>query len=241
MTACCIAVLTSSAAGQTLPNAEAILDKYIEVTGGAARYATLKTQVSAGAVELSNQGLTGTITIYRASPNLVYSVIDLPIGKIEDGFDGAIAWSKSPMMRPRIKQAQERASAVDLALFNGEARWREQFASVELIGREKVGDHDCHKILLTAKSGATQTRYYDTGTNLLLKLSVVVKSPAGEFPTETLFSDYQEDGGILSAHRWIQNVMGQQIITTLKRVDYNSEVSADRFVVPAEIKALIAK
>jgi len=46
------------ASAQSLPKAETILDRYVEVTGGKARYEKLKTQVSSGMVELSNPGIT---------------------------------------------------------------------------------------------------------------------------------------------------------------------------------------
>jgi len=237
----CVAAFRSFGADQNLPKAETILDKYIEVTGGSARYEKLKTQVSLGNVELSSQGMAGTMAIFRAYPNLVYTVMELPVGTVEEGFDGKTAWSKSPMMRPRIKEGPEKASAQTSAIFNGEFRWRDQFAAVELLGLERVGGQECYKILATVRDAGTQTRYYDKNTYLLVKLSMVVRSPLGDIPTETLFSDYREEDGVVSAHRWVQNVVGQQITTTLKKVEYNTALPPDRFELPAEIKALIGK
>jgi hypothetical protein len=186
----CAATFGAFGADQNLPKAETILDKYLEVTGGKPRYEKLRTQVSSGTIELTKQGMSGTITIYRAFPNQLYTITALPIGTIEEGVDGETAWQKSPMMRPRIKQGQERASALRTALFNGDLRWRDQFASAEVVGVEKVGDHECYKILMTSKDSDTQTRYYDKNTCLLVELSMILKSPMGDVATETPFGDY---------------------------------------------------
>jgi len=133
-----LAAFNPLASGQSLPKAETILDRYVEVTGGKARYEKLKTQVSSGIVELSNPGMTGSFTIFRASPNRLYTIMELPVGTVEEGVDGQVGWSKSPMMQPRIKQGQEGAAALTAAFFNGDLRWRDRFAGAELVGEEKV-------------------------------------------------------------------------------------------------------
>jgi len=75
----------------------------------------------------------------------------------------------------------------------------------------------------------------------LVKLDTIVKSPMGDIPTETLFQDYREDCGILSAHKWVQSAMGQQISMVLKKVEYNVKLPAGRFDLPADIQALAGK
>src|ERR1039457_2351124 len=42
---------------------EAILDKYVEVTGGRAAYEKIKTEVATGTLEITSIGLSGTLTI----------------------------------------------------------------------------------------------------------------------------------------------------------------------------------
>src|ERR1019366_3689049 len=56
---------------------EAILDKYVEVTGGRAAYEKIQTEVATGTLEIAGMGLSGMLTSYRAAPDKSYTVIDL--------------------------------------------------------------------------------------------------------------------------------------------------------------------
>ena len=94
---------------------EAILDKYVEVTGGRAAYEKIQTEVSTGTLEITSMGLSGALTSYRAAPDKSYTVIDFTgMGKAEEGSNGVVAWSNNPGEGPRIKQGDERAVALRL-------------------------------------------------------------------------------------------------------------------------------
>src|ERR1051326_8592146 len=168
------------AADETLPKPEAILDKYLEVTGGKARYEKLTNIVSSGPFEISSQGITGTITIYRAAPNKSHTIMDLgPIGKIEEGVSGGTAWQKSPMTGPAIKEGRQKEFAMNTAQFNNEIDWRDKYDKVELAGIEKVQGQDCYKIVMSGKNANSQTRYYDKTSNLLVKISLMAPTQIG--------------------------------------------------------------
>src|SRR5579859_2200501 len=83
-------------AADALPTGEAILDKYIEVTGGKAAYEKKVTEVTTGTLEFTGKGVKAHITSYQAAPNKSYSVVEIEgIGKMEEGADGTVAWERS--------------------------------------------------------------------------------------------------------------------------------------------------
>src|ERR1051325_9119674 len=97
------------AAADDLPKGEAILDKYIEVTGGKAAYAKIHSEISTGTMEIAAMGLKGTLTAYSAEPNRRLAEFTLPgIGKILDGSNGEVAWSTNPIQGPRLKEGDEK-------------------------------------------------------------------------------------------------------------------------------------
>lgn len=229
------------AADAPLPKADTILDKYIELTGGKARYEKLKTQISTGTFEIPSQGVSGTITIYRAAPNKARSVIDLgQIGKIEEGSDANVAWQVSPMTGPRIKQGGEKAFSMRAAIFNGEIMWRDHYDKVETVALEKVGDKDCYKVVMSGKDANPQTRYYEKKTNLPVKITLTAITPAGDVPADTLPSDFREEDGIISPHKLVQSAGGQQVVITIEKVQYNTDIPASMFEPPAEVKQLMS-
>ncbi len=235
------ALFAAALAAQTAPpKAEAILDKYVEVTGGKA-YQSIHNQVVSGRMELAGKGIGGRITIYRAEPDLSYTVTELPgVGRIEEGIGGGVAWSNSAIGGARIKSGIEKMQALRSAEFRGELNWRKLFRTAELAGEEDVNGKPGYKVVLTAEDGA-QTRYFDKATNLLIKMAMTVKSPMGNVPAETYLEDYRAENGILSSHKRTQRAAGQEIVITFESIRYNVDIPKDRFEIPAAVKALLAK
>ena len=145
---CAAMVLATGAhlAADELPKAETILDKYIEVTGGKAAYEKNRSEVSTGTMEFVGKGIKGTVSSFRAAPDKSYTEVDIQgIGKVKEGTDGKMAWSLSAMQGPRVKDGEEKASALQAARFNAELHWRDIYKA-ETKGVEKVDGKDCYKV-----------------------------------------------------------------------------------------------
>lgn len=241
----CTAILLASGvrlAADDLPKAEAILDKYVEVTGGKAAYEKLKTEVTTGKMEFVGKGISGSLVSYRAEPDKSYTEIDIQgIGKIRDGSDGTTFWALSAFQGPHLKDGEEKAQARLAGHFNAELHWRDVYKKVETAGVEQVDGKDCYKVVLTPNEGGPVTRYYDKQSNLLVKMTMIAKNPMGEIPVESVASDYRKEGDILMAHKVTQKGMGQEFSISIDSVQVNTEIPPDKFAVPDEIKALMKK
>ena len=186
--------------GGELPKAEAVLDRYIEVTGGKTAYQTLKNRVSKGTVEIS--GLSGEITIYQAAPCKSYSEIDLQnVIKIEQGTDGVVVWEKQTATGISVLKGSAKSHALLQAQFHGEVDWRKLFKRVQCVAEEEVGDIPCHKVEMTPKEGKVITKYFDKKSGLLLKMSEVINGPDGDTDTHVILSDYKKVDGKELPHR----------------------------------------
>src|SRR5262249_52461123 len=64
-------------AADPLPTGEAILDKYLEVTGGKAAYEKKQTEIQSAVMEFVGKGVKANMTIYHAAPNKSYSVAEI--------------------------------------------------------------------------------------------------------------------------------------------------------------------
>ena len=240
-----IVLLTCSSAlfGQgATPNAEAILDRYIQATGGRAAYEKIQNQVEHGTLQLSANGIGGTITIYQAAPNKDLSIIEIQgIGKIQSGSNGEVAWESSAIQGPRVKQGEERIDALRDATFNAPLYWRTLYAKTEVTGSENANGHDCYKVVLTPKDGKPVTQYYDKKSGLLVKSTAVRTTAMGDLAAEVLLDDYRKDGDLLNPHKVINKAAGQEFQITVQSVEYNVDLPANRFDLPDEIKALAQK
>jgi hypothetical protein len=234
--------ITALAADEALPKAETILDRFIEVTGGANAYQKRKTETVTGTVEFGAQGLKGTLTRYAADPDNNYSMIELEgIGKIEAGARSGVAWEMSPILGPRVKSGEEKAQTLREGTFNAELHWRKLYPTVETAGVEMVDGEDCYKVVLTPAEGKTVTTYFQKKSGLAVKITTVAVTQMGEIPLEVIMSDYKDFAGVRVPTRHTERVAGQEMTMTIQSVQVNGEIPADRFDPPAEIKALLNK
>lgn len=225
---------------KALPSAESVLTKFVEATGGRAAYEKIHTTMSTGTFELPAAGLKGSIKIYAQEPDKSYSVVDLAgIGKIEEGCDGTTAWQLSALQGARIKSGSERAVALRASSIKTRLDWRQHFKSIETIGSDTVDGKPVYVLLLTPKEGKPEKEFYDQSSGLLLKESMTMETPMGEIPTESNFSDYRAESGLLVPHRLAQSAVGQQFSIVIDSFAVNTGVSNDRFELPPQIKALV--
>ena len=229
-----------TAAAEELPKADAILDKYVEVTGGKVAYKNIHSVTTTGTMEFVGKGIKATLTSYKAEPANSYNIIDIEgVGKFESGTNGGVAWDRNPLQGPRIKEGEEKAAALRDANVN--AAWRELFKKAETAGSETIGDQLCYKVVLTPNEGRPETRYYNNKTNLLVRVTKTVKSPMGDIPAEINVSDYKKEGDILLPHKLQQKGLGQEYVVVLEKIEQNAEIPKGRFDLPDDIKALAEK
>ncbi len=235
-------VASALSLAQPLPKAETILDHYVEVTGGKAAYEQHKTEVLSGTIVFPAQGLTGQLTRYSATPDKEYSMVELgPIGKIESGVANGIAWERSVILGPRLKDGDEKNQAMREGRFNAPLEWRKIFSKVETTGVETAEGEECYKVLLTPAAGKPETQFYSKKSGLLVKTTATAASPMGEISAEVTVSEYKNFGGVLMPTRSKQKAGGQELEVSVSNVGVNEALPPDIFNPPADVKALIDK
>ena len=229
-------------AADDLPKAENILDKYIEVTGGKAAYQKHHSEIQKGSFELAAMGLKGSLVSYRAEPNKSLTEIDLgSIGKMRDGSDGTVYWSFFSMMGPHVKEGPEKAQAEISSRFNSEIHWRDLYKEEKTIGTDTVDGKDCYKVQLTPAEGSPMTQCYDKDSGFMVKVTMTAETPMGPQTGDTFFSDYRKEGDLVMAHKIKQSAAGQEVTITVESVTFDTDIPADKFALPDEIKALLKK
>jgi len=232
----------ASFAADELPKAETILDRYVEVTGGKAAYAKVRSDISKGTMTMGAMGLKGQMVAYAQAPDKrVMEVTIEGIGKIAEGSDGTTAWSFSALQGPRVKEGDEKAETLLQTRYNGDAMWRDLYKSVETVAMEQVDGKDAYKVVLTPKTGKPITKWYDKQSGLVVKNAITSKSPMGEITVESSVSDYRKEGDLLLPHKMVSKVMGQDLSIVIDSVEPNAEIPKEKFDPPAEVKALLNK
>jgi hypothetical protein len=223
---------------EDLPSGDAVLDRYIEVTGGKEAYQKLNSEVATGAVTFVTQGVKGSVKVYRSKAGS-RTVITLDgVGEMLEGIAPSLAWEKSAMMGARIKSGAERDAAVRASAMDRDHNWRAYYSAAKNLGVESVNGEDCFKIELTPKSGKPEFRYYSKATGLLAKVTMTLPNPMGEIPAESVISEYKVVQGLKIPTKTEMTAMGQKMLLTLDTVTINVPVPAADIAAPADVIAL---
>ena len=218
-----------AAAQVGLPTGEAVLDKYIEVTGGSEAWGKVKNIAAKGNVVMIGQGrsMNGTATMYGMEPNLLYLEMRMSqIGKFITGCDGKNAWTITPFGQVKIKQGKELETELEDRYLN-EANWRDKYISAQTKGTKKVDGEECFEVIVTTKAGKTFASYYSKKTGLKVK------------EDSQIFKDYKDAGGVLMPFTQIIDEDGVKISLKLKEIQINADIPPGTFDPPPQVTGLL--
>jgi hypothetical protein len=226
-------------AAAELPAARAIIDRHIKEIGGREAFLAQTSTHATGTVSLPAAGLTGKLEAYHAKPNKFLQRMSLPgIGDIEEGFDGAVGWSVSPLTGPTLlegKLLDERKFDAD---FFEDLKAADRYESITTVEKTTFEGRPVYKVRLQKKNGAVDFEFYDAETGLKAGSISTRDSPMGPMEATTAFSDYKKFGSLLQPVTTKVSVMNTQMVMAITAVEYGS-VDPGVFAVPAQIKALI--
>ena len=216
------------AADEPLPAAAAILDRYVEVTGGKAAYEKQKTDIETGKVEFAALGLKGTLISYCGRTRQIVLRIESGRGGESGAWASTAAWHgrTTPFPGRTSRPARSRVQALRDARINSTYHWRELYSKAETTGAEIVEGEDCYKVLLTPAEGNPETMYFGKKSGLLKKTTLIATSQQGDIPAELIASEYREFGGILMPAKVTRKAAGQEFTITIDDVKVNQEIPA---------------
>ncbi|MGE3107865.1 MAG: outer membrane lipoprotein carrier protein LolA [Phycisphaerales bacterium] len=233
---------TAPAPAEKLPSADEVVDKFIKASGGAEAWDKVKTMTINGAFELAGMNLKGKTSIWIGEKGKLLNVTELPgFGEIKQGSDGETMWSSDAAMGPRIVEGEERETLALMEKLRDPQAMKTEFKTLEVAGVTDIDSKPAYKLVATPKGKDAQpiTSYFDKESGLLVKMSMTMSSPQGEVRIEVFSSDYKEKDGVVMSMKSRMVIGGiQEIITTIEKVEINPDIPAEKFELPADIKAL---
>lgn len=225
-----------------MPSGESLIARSIASEGGEKALAKTERTIMTGTVELiGHNNISGPLEIYQAAGK-AYTVLELPgIGKIEEGFDGQVAWESNVLSGPRIKDKEELEATKRSSQVSVLADWKDFYKAAVTVGLEDVNGKPAWKVAMTPTEGGQEYMYFDRDSGLLVKLAQTLPSALGDIPVEMIFEEYREVDGVKTPFLISQLAMGQNMAMRIEKVTYNADIPASRFDLPADVKALGAK
>jgi hypothetical protein len=245
-----------------LPSADAILNKYIQASGGAERLASLTSFDAKGtSVGFGGFGGGGEVEIVAKSPDKRATII---LFKQETGrgdqiraYDGRTGWVRTPLNV--VGEFQLGGGDLDGARFDAQLSFPGQIK--QILTNLKSGaptsitdlpapssqssleqnagsaqEHSVDVVQGTGPRGILVTLYFDKQTGLLLREVRYGNSPIGRVPTQIDFSDYRDVNGMKLPFRITYAWLDGRDSIVLREIKTNVPVDEAKFGKPAPLK-----
>jgi hypothetical protein len=214
-----LAVSQVASAQQPLPQASALINKYVAAINGSA-IMNAKSIVTKGGMSMPSAGINGTVQMTQAGQNQMQMVTTIAgMGDIQAGYDGTIAWAADPMQGPRILSGKEMEQIRDESDRRATVRDPQLFTSITTVADTTMNGEKCYEVKLVWKSGRETFDCYSAASGLLVGSRSVQTTSMGAVPVVTLFSDYKKFGDVMAATKTTMEMMGQQQILTISSIE----------------------
>jgi hypothetical protein len=233
--------LVQVASAQT---ADEIIEKHLEALGGRAAFAKIESRTMKGTISATTPAgdLSGTIEVTNQRPNKTRTLIQMDLSAVglgkmvqEQRFDGAAGYAMDTLQGNRDVTGDQLEALKNTTFPNPLLNYKEAGATVELAGKEKVGDRDAYVIIGKPKTGPVVRQYIDAQSYLPIKQVVKINVPqiGGEVEQTTEPSDFRDVDGVKVPFRVKTSSALQTIVVTVSQVEHNKSVDQSLFSKPA--------
>jgi len=217
-----------------MPTVDAILAKYTAALGGDAAIAKITTLSEKGTVEMPTRGMHASVEALRKAPDEALTIVHLPMGEFAQGYDGAVAWQQRPGRPVDTSEGDELVRTKFWAVFIPGLDIKKDFSRAQVLGVEKIGDHDAYRVIAFRAGSGSVRFYFDQQSGLLLRVSERIESPLGALPQDTDYSDYRDVNGVkIPFSITVAHAEGPTIYKW-EQIDANAALDDSRFARPAE-------
>jgi outer membrane lipoprotein-sorting protein len=220
-------------------SAEKILDRYLEVLGGAGRLAKVASFAAKGTYAGFDTGFAEVpVEVYAKAPNQRTWIVQMPYGqnvRVYDGRNGWFAGPDSPAPLVTLTSGVLDVARME-ALVAFPAGIKEAFSQWKA-GSSAIDDRDVQIVQgFNPNSGLLPVNlYFDTSSGLLVRVVRWNETPVGPVPTQIDYEDYRDVAGVKMPFTWTVSLTYMQMTIKLSGVQPNVPIDAARFARPAPV------
>lgn len=222
-------------AGRKPVDAAAILDRYVQVTGGADAYRRYNF-VAMYSTVTPDGGEPFYVTEFRSRDGKTQTEIDAGAASRTKGISNGVVWTFSKDKGATIVTGKPAERALANARGLGEDDWRDRFPTVKMAGSQLVNGKQCYHLKLTRLDGSLIERFYDVRTGLLVReLSTDFDESGKEQPVATDFQEYERSLGIVHPSLMHVKIGGHATTIQVNSVNYFPGPLREAFEIPPEV------
>jgi photosynthetic reaction center cytochrome c subunit len=219
------------------PDAEQVIDKYIQAIGGPQKLAGLTSLAAKGTFQTFGNPKKYPLEIFAKAPaQRTVIVHQLAGGDSIDTYDGREAWVVAPALLTPLPLEERTGGEVDGAKLTAALTFPGQIK--QLLRQWRVGppavvdDRDLTLVQGTMNGKFPVNLYFDDESALLSRTVAYADSPVGLAPMQVDYADYRDIAGIKVPFKLVVTWLDGRSIIQLTDVQSNVPIDASRFARP---------
>jgi hypothetical protein len=215
-----------------------ILDRFLAAIGGTGALAKLSSFTAKGTYSGFDTAFKEVpVDIYAKAPNQRTWIVHMMAGDSHRVFDGRNGWFAGPdSPAPLVtltsgnldRYRLEALTAFPASIKQGFSEWR--------VGRTAIDDRPVQIVQGINKGLLPVNFYFDSKSNLLIRLVRWNETPLGPVPTQIEYDDYRDVAGVKMPFTWTVSQTYMQMTIKLASIQPNTQIDAARFAMPAPAK-----
>jgi hypothetical protein len=227
-------------ASGSLPSAQQVLDRYVEVTGGKEALLRHKSMTVHGRYQAPQEKLDVETTFYTKDGTKMVLKATLPGGKeYATGYDGETAWTLGTDGSVDLPEGDVVKTVARDADMYYHLHVLQYFKSMEVAGVEPFNGRPCYHLKGINNWGKLNEQFYDQETGLLLGYRFNTEWRGGKGDASETFEDYRDFGGVKMAAKTTSRDGDDVSVSLVTAVTYD-DVSDEIFVLPDAVKKALA-
>ena len=219
-------------AAEITPEAQRVVDRYLEAIGGRAAFDAVEAVHGRGRVEAF--GFTGEIETWTVRPDKRASRMALGPLAIQQGFDGETAWRTDPSGKVLVLDGLDLERSIASAWFDAN-RWLEpDQAGGRVSIADAVEDAEGYDVLAVESPGGETRRVWVHRESGLIHRIV---STSDQRTVTNNLSEYRDFGAVkfpTVARTSIQGMPANDVVITFESLEVNGDMSGAPFGVPGD-------
>ena len=224
--------------------ADEVIERCLTAAGGRAALGKLKSRSTIGTITLSTPAgdIAGSLEILDAAPNKSRSLIKADLSALGAGplvldqrFDGSSGYVMDTLQGNKEITGNQLDNLRNGSFPHPFLNYKEMGASVQLSGKEKVGEREAYLLIFDPTSGSVLRQYVDAETYLPIKTVMKIDVPQlGQEVEQTIeFLDFREVDGIKLPFRLKATSSVQNYTIVITKVEHNVRIDDTLFSKPA--------
>lgn len=211
--------------------ADLLLDKYVQVLGGAAAIDKISSRVMNGNIDFG--GKSFPIDVYSKEPGERISLAHMPEGDSVTAFNGHEGWLGMQGRQMREMHGSDLDGAAIDADLRLASHLKQMFTQTEVREGETIDAHATYEIVGQREGKPPIELYFDRQSGLLLRLVRYGETALGWLPTQIDYADYRDVDGVKIPYRWTLARPSGRFTIQIAEVKQNVPVDDAKFVKPA--------